>query len=779
MRIMIVALIGLLLACQALAQIGDAAATLDQQTEQVTAAAVELTRDDLDLISLRESLVEARRDALRMSETLGAEREQVVADLERLGEPIEGEAANVTERRTRLQGQREALSAQISQAELNADEAERLLSEIAELRRTRFYTNVFERSGSPLQPSRLQAATGAVSEGYGRAESGLTNWIETRRSDGSLMTQIAILGVAIVFALLMAIPVRGWIQRQVTSQIEKLEPLGSRRILAAASKTITRAVPAIIAGFALYQIIVMVGLVGPTGVSILQHAWIGLVAIILVDGAATAILSPRSPAWRVIKVTDQGAFWIRSLAIAIAAVIVVDDLLRSVAALGQSDLTAGLTLRGLTAIILGGLIIAITRSWAWRLPPETEATTQPGLRKWTGPVGLVVGGGLIVSALVGYSAAAHFFATRVVFVVGLIAIAFAIRALLREGVRLLDSRFRSSEAADNDSERMLFFWVGLLVDLVVIAFTTPLIFLLFGSDWSDVRTVVQDALFGFQIGSVRISILQILTAMGLFALLLAATRFVQRTAETRVFPNMRMDVGVQNSLKTLIGYVGLVIAFMTGVGMLGFDLSNLAIIAGALSVGIGFGLQSIVNNFVSGLILLFERPIKVGDWIVTSSGEGIVKRISVRSTEIETFDRSSIIVPNSELISGSVTNWTHKNKLGRVTVPVGVSYNEDPDQILEILRGIPKDVDIVLNFPEPLILFVGFGDSSLDFEVRAFVSDVSSSLKARTELRVAIFKAFKAAGVEIPFPQRDLHLRSGPEGWKFGDTPASGDDTES
>ncbi|MEL6956150.1 MAG: DUF3772 domain-containing protein, partial [Pseudomonadota bacterium] len=179
MRIMIVALIGLLLACQALAQTGDSAATLDQQTEQVTAAAVELTRDDPDLISLRESLVEARRDALRMSETLGAEREQVVADLERLGEPIEGEAANVTERRTRLQGQREALTAQISQAELNADEAERLLSEIAELRRTRFYTNVFERSGSPLQPSRLQAATGAVSEGYRRAEAGLTNWIET------------------------------------------------------------------------------------------------------------------------------------------------------------------------------------------------------------------------------------------------------------------------------------------------------------------------------------------------------------------------------------------------------------------------------------------------------------------------------------------------------------------------------------------------------------------------------------------------------------------------
>ncbi|MEO0754976.1 MAG: mechanosensitive ion channel domain-containing protein, partial [Pseudomonadota bacterium] len=301
----------------------------------------------------------------------------------------------------------------------------------------------------------------------------------------------------------------------------------------------------------------------------------------------------------------------------------------------------------------------------------------------------------------------------------------------------------------------------LLVDGSVVLLALPPALLLFGSDWSDVIAMVSDALLGFQIGSVRISILQIFLAVGLFGLLIAATRFIQRTAQKRLFPRTRMDLGVQNSLTTLIGYVGLLIAFMTAVGILGFDLSNLAIIAGALSVGIGFGLQSIVNNFVSGLILLFERPIKVGDWIVTGSGEGIVKRISVRSTEIETFDRSSIIIPNSELISGSVTNWTHKNKLGRVTVTVGVSYNEDPDKIMDILRGIPNQIDIVLNYPEPLILFTGFGDSSLDFEIRAFLADVGDSLKARTRIRVAIFKAFREAGVEIPFPQRDLHIRTG------------------
>ena len=225
----------------------------------------------------------------------------------------------------------------------------------------------------------------------------------------------------------------------------------------------------------------------------------------------------------------------------------------------------------------------------------------------------------------------------------------------------------------------------------------------------------------------------------------------------------------------IVTCTGLVIAFITGVSMLGFDLSSLAIIAGALSVGIGFGLQSIVNNFVSGLILLFERPIKVGDWVVTSSGEGIVKKISVRSTEIETFERSSILVPNSELIANSVTNWTHKNRLGRVNIPVGVSYNEDPDRIIELLQSIPAKLDDVLEVPEPQVLFMGFGDSSLDFELRVFIADVQKSIITRSKVRVEIFKLFRDENVEIPFPQRDLHIRSS----DIGDLNTSRDDKKS
>ena len=175
------------------------------------------------------------------------------------------------------------------------------------------------------------------------------------------------------------------------------------------------------------------------------------------------------------------------------------------------------------------------------------------------------------------------------------------------------------------------------------------------------------------------------------------------------------------------------------------------------------GLQSIVNNFVSGLILLFERPIKVGDWIVTASGEGTVRKISVRSTEIETFDRSSIIVPNSELISSTVTNWTHKNKLGRITVPLGVAYGSDPEKVKEILLKCANDHPMIVSYPEPFVTWMDFGESSLDFQVRAFLGDISQGLTVRTQLRFAIFQALKEAGVEIPFPQRDVHVKSLPE----------------
>ena len=215
----------------------------------------------------------------------------------------------------------------------------------------------------------------------------------------------------------------------------------------------------------------------------------------------------------------------------------------------------------------------------------------------------------------------------------------------------------------------------------------------------------------------------------------------------------------------LVWYFGITIAVFVGLSFAGFDISNLAIIAGALSVGIGFGLQNIVSNFVSGLILLFERPVKRGDWVEVGDTVGFVEKVKIRATRIRTFDNAEILVPNSELLSHHVTNWTLSNSIGRITMKVGVAYGSDVAQVKDILDQIAKDHNQVMQH-EPYkhkVLFREFGDSSLNFEMRVMIKDIKQILDVQSELNFAIEQALRDANITIPFPQRDLHLIDVPE----------------
>jgi len=221
----------------------------------------------------------------------------------------------------------------------------------------------------------------------------------------------------------------------------------------------------------------------------------------------------------------------------------------------------------------------------------------------------------------------------------------------------------------------------------------------------------------------------------------------------------RVDAGVRNSIRTAVGYAGILVACLLGFSAAGIDLSNLALVAGGLSLGIGFGLQNIVSNFVSGLILLAERPFKVGDWVVAGTTSGMVKKISVRATEIETFQRQTVIVPNSEFINSSVGNWTHRNKLGRVDVKVGVAYGTDARRAAEVMDEIVRGHPFVLKNPEPFVAFLAFGPLSLEFEIRFFLADILNGNVVQNDVRFAILEVFDREGIEIPSTPRAVDPR--------------------
>ena len=225
-------------------------------------------------------------------------------------------------------------------------------------------------------------------------------------------------------------------------------------------------------------------------------------------------------------------------------------------------------------------------------------------------------------------------------------------------------------------------------------------------------------------------------------------------------PRHNVELGVQLSITRLIHYAILTIGFLIILRILGFGMGQITIIGGALGVGIGFGLQAIVNNFVSGLILLFERPIKVGDVVVVGQDIGEVKEMGLRATTVQTFDNAEIVIPNSELITKNVTNWTLAEKRVRVKIPVGVAYGTNIETVLKILLSCAKENPTVLSTPEPRALFLAFGNSSLDFELRVWISDFNDKLMVLSELNQDIESEFELADIEIPFPQTDLHIRT-------------------
>ena len=308
-------------------------------------------------------------------------------------------------------------------------------------------------------------------------------------------------------------------------------------------------------------------------------------------------------------------------------------------------------------------------------------------------------------------------------------------------------------------------WFRFLFAIVVWSLFAIMMLKIWGMPDQDMLRIKAYVIEGFDIGEMRIVPSKIALGVLIFAVLLSLLGWIERQLQKSWLNRSRMDRGSKESLIKLTGYIGIVMAFLVGVSVAGFQLANLALIAGALSVGIGFGLQNVVNNFVSGIVLLFERPIKTGDWITVGLTQGYVKKINLRSTVLQTFERADVIVPNSEIIGNQVVNMMLNDAVGRVKVPVGVAYGTDPRQVEKILLDIALEHPMVISrsptVSAPWVAFREFGESALLFELRCFISDIDYYTRVLSAINFSIAEAFKEAGIVIPFPQRDIHLISG------------------
>lgn len=281
-------------------------------------------------------------------------------------------------------------------------------------------------------------------------------------------------------------------------------------------------------------------------------------------------------------------------------------------------------------------------------------------------------------------------------------------------------------------------------------------------EWADLEFFFNEVLDFtlFQINQKPVTVFNVIIFMVVTAGFVLLGRYVRKTLDRKVFNKLKVDQGTSYTLSRVTQYSVITIGALISFQIVGIDLSGLAVIFGLLSVGIGFGLQNITSNFISGLIILFERPISVGDRVTVNNIEGDIIEINIRATKVRTVNNISIIVPNSEFVSKDVINYSHGDPSFRLDIDVGVSYGSDLEKVLQALQEVAASNSHIMNSPEPQVHLIEFGESSWKMQLRVWIKDVKDHPIIKNELNQAIVHTFRNYGVEIPFPQRDLHLRS-------------------
>lgn len=749
---------------------------------KAAAAQVEAWTKELDTRSAAidqnrtiESALQRQQEALdalqvevgKFRSTLDPRISELRTQLEKLGpapaKDAEPEPEGIAEERARLNALVGELETASKIAGIQVTHASQLVGKIQTHRRHLFARQLLKRQQSPLSSGLWKRI--ALDAGIGRNQlqnlfDDEANWI------GSRSRLIAVAAIAFVIYMLLSLLARRIIKSRREPEggpshqfFDQAGPIA----MVALARTAPLTIATTFAYFALLGLDALTPQIGRLAFAI----FIAIVVYSTVSSLSRTLLAPHHTKWRVVPVTDVAA---RRLSWLVPLGAIVHGMSRVTSEL-IDVLIAPISLSIAQTAIASIIFSALLASFLLTPLKATNEDERPASRLWPKwlklPLWLATMA-IFVATLLGYVALARFIAGQIINTGLVFVLAFILYTANREFAANLGNSDRPEGAwlervfgLDEPRRRQIAYLVGFTLNLILLIIIAPLLLLQWGFSWTDIQGWLSAAFFGFNLGTVRLSVATVLIGVGLFVGGLAITRIVQRWLDNGPLHYARMDQGVAHSVRTGIGYAGFIVSGLLAVSYVGFDFTNVAIVAGALSVGIGFGLQSIINNFVSGLILLVERPIKVGDWVIIGDKEGLVQRISVRATEIRTFDRSSMIIPNSELITGTVVNWTHGDSIARVEINVGVSYDSDAELVHGLLLEVGNTHPLVLDIPKTRVLFKDFGASSLDFSLRVFIANVMDIVDVRTELRLEILKRFREENIEIPFPQRDLHIKSG------------------
>jgi potassium efflux system protein len=732
------------------------------EVQRLVKAVERVRSNDEELEALRPNVDALAAQALQMEETLKPRFEAVERQIKELGEkPKEGappETAAVAEERARLEKLQAELQDGIKQSGLTRVRAGQLLGYINQLRVENLGRNLKKREISPLSPTHW----GQFNQDIGRVGRQVTtiadNWwaILAQRVE---WLAVILVGTALLWWSLSRVRramLSRWFKRPATNE----PPHFLLRVSTAVGSLPIILAPALVSAVVLYFALDTATLFNDQ-IQALAFAALKAFAIYFVAYVmAKVVLLPSHPSWRLIGLPDSRARGYLLLIALIAGVYSFDFWFNASAKALHLPLSVVITENFLANLGFAVLLFA----FAWMpIPKDTTRTSGQMLRKgiqWLRLPATIAVLAIIGASIAGYLALGRFIATQIM-LTGMGAAALLLGHLGARSFSEPTDGVGTGEGARATSLRgsVLTSVLASIANVALVIIAGALLLLSWGFSSAELLSWGRALLFGFDIGGFRFSLIQVLVAIGLFIAVILLTRLVQRWLSQRVFASENFDRGIANSVHSGLGYLGVALAALIGISYAGFDLSNLALIAGALSVGIGFGLNAIASNFISGLIMLIERPIKVGDWVVVGEHQGYVRHISVRATEIETFDRASVLIPNSDFMTSAVQNWTHRNAMGRVVVPVGVAYHEDPERVLELLKEAAGNCRVLLRSPAPVVFFEEFGASSLDFTVRGYIADVNTRLAASTQLRLEIFKILKNNHVEIPFPQQDIHLR--------------------